>query len=396
MTIDELLTHSKKTYIAKIGNTFLVSPMSEESVETMSTQEVDKCFREFPDEMIKCLKNTPNVVNYSPDMDSELMGSFYIKEEKNGEPPIKVYEVSGLAPDFFDYINFQVIWPSKNQEVPSWYSGQVVESFNIIYDGVLFLTFGESTSIGDTSYAWQFGLEAMKIIRTCFEKSNLWEVTKIGPIMLHPAIYFVFLDDKVELTLPTTRVRNNDLYIFFRYQNVSASEQAILDFFDSVKYEMKEHYGNLVLRKEIMDTEMEFRKKFLALGSAHQKLLSSSSWSPASIKKRYGYTKQLRDNIREAYQVYVDLMDLQAFIIQERNSNQTRLLQNNFLKEIAYYFEEELSDVGKTDFSPILQGLRFFEEETRMVMTGRSNLQAALIGAIVASAIYAIAWVLLG
>ena len=396
MTIDELLSRSKKAYIAKIGNTFLVSPMSEDIAERMPSQELDKYFAEFPSEMIKCLKNTPNVVKYSPDMDSELMGSFYIKEEKNIEPAIKVYEVSGLVPNFFDYINFQVIWPSKNQEVPSWYSGQVIESFNIIYDGVLFLTFGESTSIRDTSYAWQFGLEAMKIIRTCFEKSNLWEVTKIGPIMLHPAIYFVFLDDKVELTLPTTRVRNNDLYIFFRYQNDSASEQAILDFFDSVKYEMKEHYGNLILRKEIMDTETEFRKKFLALGSAHQNLLSLSSWSPASIKKRYGYTKQLRDSIREAYQVYVDLMDLQAFIIQERNSNQTSLLQNNFLKKIAYYFEEELSDVGKTDFSPILQGLRFFEEETRMMTTARSNLQAALIGGLVGAVIYAIASALLG
>lgn len=396
MNIDELLAHSKRTYIAKIGNTFLVSLMAEETAESVSTQEMDKYFIEFPGEMIKCLKNTPNVAKYSPDMDSELVGCFYVKKEENKEPKIKVYEVSGLVPNFFDYVSFQVIWPSKNQEVPSWYSGEVIETFHIIYDGAIFLAFGESDSVGDSSDAWQFGLEAMKIIKSCFEESNLWEVTKIGPIMLHPAIYFIFLDDKVELTLPTTRVRDNDIYIFFRYQNGTSSERAILDFFDSVKHDMKEHYGNLMLRKEIMDTEMEFRKKFITLGLAHQKLLGLSSWNPASIKKRYGYTKQLRDGIREAYQVYVDLMDLQVFITQERNRIQTTLLQNNFLKEIAYYFDEELSDVGKTDFSPILQGMRFLEEETRTVTITRSNLQAAFIGALVAAVIYAITSALLG
>ena len=66
------------------------------------------------------------------------------------------------------------------------------------------------------------------------------------------------------------------------------------------------------------------------------------------------------------------------------------------LKELANYFDDLISDVGKTDFSPILQGVRFVEEETRMVTTVRSNMQAALIGALIASAIYVIASALLG
>ena len=397
MTIDELLTHSKKEYIAKIGNTFLTSPMPEVTAESMSPQELDKCFQEFPPEMLRCLKNTPNVMNYSPHMDSELMGSFYIKEEhefKEQEP--KTFEVSGLVPNFFDHINFQVMWPRKNQEVPSWYSGEAVEIFNIIYDGAIFLAFGESSSVGDTSYAWQFGLEAMKIIKSCFGESNLWELTKIGPIMLHPAIFFVFLDNKIEIDLPTTRVRDNELYIFFPYQSDSSSEQTILDFFDSVAYEVKEHHGNLLFRKEIMDTEIGFRRKFETVGLAHQNLMALNSWNPANFKKRCGYIRQLRDGIREAYAIYVDLMDMQASIIEERSRIKTRLLQNKFLEKIANYFDDLLSDVGKTDFSPILQGLRFLEEETRMVTIGRSNLQAALIGGFVGAAIYAIASAFLG
>jgi hypothetical protein len=63
---------------------------------------------------------------------------------------------------------------------------------------------------------------------------------------------------------------------------------------------------------------------------------------------------------------------------------------------MANYFDDLLSDVGQTDFSPILQGLRFLEEETRMVSTVRANLQAALIGALIGAIIYAIVSVLLG
>lgn len=397
MNVEEFLTYSKKKYIAKIGNTFLISPMSEEIAESMSPQELDRCFLEFPSEMIRCLKDTPNVVNYSPDMKPELMGSFYIKEEPEfKEHEIKTFEVSGLAPNFFDYIYFQALWLRKNQDVPSWYSGEVVEAFHIVYDGAIFLAFSESSSIGDSSYAWQFGLEAMRIIKSCFEKSNVWKITKIGPIMLHPAVYFVFLDDEVELTLPITRVKDSDLYIFFPYQNDSSSEQTILDLFASVAYEVKEHYGNLLLRKEIMDTEIEFRRKFETLCSLHRNVVKSNSWNPVATKKRYSHIRQLRDGIREAYEIYVSLMDIQASVTQERTHCRARLAQHQFLRTIANYFDEQLSDVGWTDFSPILQGLRFLEEETRMVSTVRSNLRAALIGALAAAVIYALVSAFLG
>jgi hypothetical protein len=397
ISIEELLTHSKKTFIAKIGNTFLVSPMSEETAESMSSKEMEKCFVKFPDEIIKCLKNTPNVVKHSQKMDTETSGCFYIEEEeKDPERVIEVYEVSGLVPNFLDYSKFQVIWPSKNQDIPSWYSGKVVETFNIIYDGAIFLAFGESDSVGDSSYAWQFGLEAMKIIKSCFEGSESWKLTKIGPIMLHPAIYFVFLDNMVDLTLPTTRVRDNDLFVFFPYHNGISSEQAIENFFFSVAYDVKEHHGNLILRQEVMNAEIEFRKNFVSIGTVHQKLLNTSAWNPINIKKRYSYTRQLRDGIREAYQLYVDLMDIEASFVEARRNLQTTLLQNRFLKELADYFDSIVGDVGKDDFSPILQGLRFFEEETRMMAMTRSNLQAAIIGGFIGAAIYAIASLLLG
>jgi hypothetical protein len=318
MNVEELLKYSKKKYIAKIGNTFLVSPMSEDIAESMSHQQLDKHFQEFPSEMIRCLKDMPNVVNYSPDMSPKLMGAFCIRQETEfKEHKIKTFEVSGLVPDFFDHINFQVMWPCKNQEIPSWYSEEVIETFNIIYDGAIFLAYGEDSLVGDTSYAWQFGLEAMKIIKSCFEKSNLWKVAKIGPIMLHPAIYFAFLDDGIELALPTTRMREDDLYVFFPYQKGGSPEQVIENFFDSVIYEVKEHHGNLLLRKEIMDAEMGFRRQFATLCSLHQNVIKSTSWNPIAIKKRYSHVKQLRDDIREAYEMYVNLMDMQASIAQE-------------------------------------------------------------------------------
>ncbi len=391
MTIEELLSHSKKQYIAKIGNTFLVSPASKDIAESMSREELDKRFVEFPSEMIKCLNNTPNVVSCSRNMAPELIGSLYVEEERNREEGISVYDVSGFVPNFFDCIKFQAIWPRKNQEIPAWYSGEVLETFNILYDGAIFLVFGETSSIGDRWYAWQFGLEAMKIIKSCFEQSELWQVTKIGPIMLHPAIYFTFVDDEVELSSPTAMASDNDLYVFFPFQNGGAPEEHIEEFFYSVGHAIKEHHGNLLLRHEIMTTEIDFRSKFQTLSLAHQNLLALSSWNPRDMIKRSANLRQLREGIRQAYEIYVTLMDLHAAMTQERRQFKAQVLQNTFLREMWNYFDELVSDVAKTDFSPLLQGVRFFEEETRTVTTGRSNLQAALVGALVASVIYAIA-----
>lgn len=397
MTIDELLAHSKKEYIAKIGNTFLVSPMSEEIAESISPRELDKYFQECPSEMIRCLKNTPNVVEYSSDMNSELLGGFCIKKEEHefeGQEP-KTFEVSGLAPNFSDHINFQVMWPRKNQDVPSWYSGEVAETFHILYDGVIFLAFGDNF-VGDRSYAWQFGLEAMKIIKCCFERSTLWKVIATGPIMLHPALYFVFLDPKIDLTFPNSRESHGDLYVFFPYQNDTACEFTVRQFFHSVAYEVKGHYGNQLLREEIMKTELNFRRQFETLCSLHRNVVKPNSWNPVATKKRYSHIGQVRNGIREAYELYVNLMDMQAGITQERTCCRARLAQHQFLRPMASYFDEQLSDVGQTDFSPILQGLRFLEEETRMISTIRSNLQAALIGALAAAIIYALVSVFLG
>lgn len=394
MTMDELLAHSKKKYIAKLGNTFLVSPISENAVESISDNELDKLFSDFRDEMLRCLKNEPNITKCSSEMDSELMGSFYIQEiedAKGKEQKIQVFNKTGIAPNYFDYIEFQAVWPKKNQDVLPWYSGTVIETFHIIYDGAIFIAFGETNSIGEGAYTWQFGLEAMKIIELCFNKSELWEITKIGPIMFHPDIYFVFIDKDVVSTLPTTFISNNDLYVFFPYKDASSCEMDIEDFFSTVSYPLKEQIGSLILRKECMYTEMEFNRKFEALASVHKKLLNLNSWNPVNLGKRFNYVNQLRNGIREAYEIYVELMDMQASLTQERSRTQTTLLKNKFLKELAEYFDEQISDVGKTDFSPILQGFRFLEEETRMVTTIRSNLQSALIGALVASAIYAIA-----
>jgi len=373
-----------------------VSPMSEETVESMSPKEVDKCFVEFPGEMIKCLKNTPNVINYSPDMESKLIGSFYIEERKLEEEEPKTFEVSGVAPNFFDNINFQVMWPRKNQEVPSWYWGEAVETFNIIYDGAIFLAFGESTAVGDGAYTWEFGKEAMKIIRSCFSKSSLFQVTSIGPIMLHPAIYFIFLDPSVGMTLPTTDIKDDDLYVFFRYESEGDCQVMVQHFFDSVAYQVKEHIGNELVRVEILETEEKFRNKFETLPPLHRGLLEMNSWNPVNIPRRYSYTRQLREGICECYELYVELMDLQAYINEQRSRYMSDISKHHFLALLADYFEDQLSDVGKTDLSPILQGLQFFGDETRMVMTGRSSLLAALIGALVASAIYAIASALLG
>jgi len=405
MNIEELLTHSKKKYIAKIGNSFLVLPVSKDALKSTRRQELERLFEGFTDEMTKCLKDTPNIVSYSvveSQVKPKLVGAFRIEEAnvveigKDGMLENKE-EVNGIAPDFLlQHIKFQALWPRKNQDVPPWHSGEVVETFHLVYDGAIFLAFGESSSIGNRADPWRFGLEAMKIIKSCFERSTLWKVATIGPIMLHPALSFVFFDPKIDLTFPATEAKDGDLYIFFPYQDDATCVFVVEQFFNSIARDIKSYYRDEILRGKILETEFNFRSQFETLCGFHQSAVKRRPWNPIAERKRSGYTRQLRDGIREAYQLYVRLMEMQASIVQRRPRHRTRLTQHQFLNPIADYFDEQLSDVGQTDFSPILQGLRFLEEETRMVSTVRSNLQAALIGALIGAIISAIVSAFLG
>jgi hypothetical protein len=379
--------------------------MSKDALKSTRRQELERIFEGFPEEMTKCLKDTPNIVSYSDvrsQVEPELVGVFRIEEAnvieigKDGILEDKE-EVNGIAPDFLlRHIKFQALWPRKNQDVPPWHSGEVVETFHLVYDGAIFLAFGESSSIGNRAYSWCFGLEAMKIIKSCFERSTWWKVATIGPIMLHPALYFVFLNPEIDLTFPASETKNGDLYIFFPYQDDATCASVVERFFNSIERDIKSYYGDEILREKILKTIFNFRRQFETLCGFHQSALTRRSWNPIADRKRSGYTRQLRDGIREAYQLYVQLMDMQASIVQRRPRHRARLTQHQFLNPMADYFDEQLSDVGQTDFSPILQGLRFLEEETRMVSTVRSNLQAALIGALVGAIIYALVSAFLG
>lgn len=391
MNVKELLPYSKKEYIAKIGNTFLLYPISEDKISSISREEVQSYFEKFPDEIRQCLNKVPNVIEYSEDMTAEMIGHFSMTKEATVEE-----KVSGVAPNFSDSISFKVMWPRKNQNMPSWYSGDVIETFHIIYDGAIFLAFGEGTSVSHRAYSWEFGREAMGILKSCFENSNLCEVATLGPIMLHPAIYFVFLDPSVEETLPATTLENNDLYVFFPYESDSGCETMVQDFFNSVAYRVKEYYGNELVRIGIINTEEKFRSKFEALLSLHQSLLKINLWNPINVIKRYSCTRHLRNGIREAYELYIRLMDMQAYINERRSRYLSDIAKHRFLAPLVDYFNGQLSDVGKTDFTPVLQGIRFLEEETRMVTVTRSAFQSALIGGLVGAVIYVIASALLG
>jgi len=129
MTLEELLAYKKKAYIARIGNMCLVSPMTEKAYELKSMNEIEEVLKKFPQEMINCLKDAPNVISYSEDMDPELCGCFMINEKERDQEVSRVTGlkiVNGVVPDFFDCVNFQVMWPLKNQKFASYRTKEVV------------------------------------------------------------------------------------------------------------------------------------------------------------------------------------------------------------------------------------------------------------------------------
>jgi hypothetical protein len=83
-------------------------------------------------------------------------------------------------------------------------------------------------------------------------------------------------------------------------------------------------------------------------------------------------------------------MTFQRDIEQDRIKLTSELKETPLLEPLGQYLDSNLSDVSKLELSPVLQGIRFFEDETRSVMSERSTLVSALIGAIIGSAIYAI------
>jgi len=253
------------------------------------------------------------------------------------------------------------------------------------------MAFGESSIIGNSTYTWDFGKESIAILQSCFQKTDHWNLTQIGPIMLHFTIYFLFVDNTVGVDLPIVQTKDGDIYVFFPYRTDIPAEETIELFFRSVVYPVKNHYGDLLIREEIIYANEDFRNKFKGLLLHHRHILGTTEWNPIDIIKRNNHARQLRDGIREAYMLYTDIMQMTQNLAYQKNCQHTRLMQDEFLVGLNDYFIDQFSDVGNEDYSPMLQGLRFLEEEARLATTFWSNLQAAVIGALVASVVYLIA-----
>jgi len=375
----ELISRSKKRYIARIGNTLLARQVAEAPRDNASRDEVLKILAEFPDEMERCLKQASNVTHYSNEMKARVRGRW--PAEMVGFFTRKTEDAIRVTPNFFGHMSFQAVWPRKNQEFTAWYSGEVVENFNILYDGSTFLAFGEAPSRVTRQYTWNFGEEAMKIIRATFEASKSWELTTVGPIMLHPSVHFLFVDPIPDTLLPAAKEVDRALYVFFPFESNENCEDEIRRFFRSVSRPVKQHYASELLREQLIIGRTRLTRLFETMGSTHQTLFGSSSWNPLHINRRRTYQRQLRADIRESYQLHVELIAGQSAIRERRLESQKELSQHEFLAPLATYFDELISDVENVELSPIIQGVRFFEDEARSMALQRATVEAAVLGA---------------
>ncbi|MFC2020960.1 hypothetical protein ACFLU1_04115 [Chloroflexota bacterium] len=117
--------------MGKFGNSLLLHPLSESAFISMASEDdfrtkMDELFSEYPEKILTSLKNTPNVTKYTQEFNPKTQGSLFLQEDKtkDGNPP-------GVIPLFLQNLQFEVIWPAKNQDIPSRYKGQVIENFHI-------------------------------------------------------------------------------------------------------------------------------------------------------------------------------------------------------------------------------------------------------------------------
>ncbi|MFC2020959.1 hypothetical protein ACFLU1_04110 [Chloroflexota bacterium] len=228
----------------------------------------------------------------------------------------------------------------------------------------------------------------MKIIGVCFEKQDSLKIVSIGPIMVHSAIRFIFIDASQIVSFPTSILEDNTLFVIFPYVDEKTCIEDINYFYISVNNEITDWYLGEHTRIELIDKQGDFRDHFLKLPTLHKSLINMNFWNPVNVINRLSTTRDMRNSIRDCYQTYVDIMDYNTHLLNSISSLCENISTNPFFFPLESYFRDQLSDVCNQDFSPMLQGIRFFEEETRSILSGRSALSAALIGAIVASLLY--------
>lgn len=388
MNTAEILSKSKERYFARIGCLMLLR------------QEPN--FAGFRDEMINCLKDSPIVPEAPSRGDQNINDVLRVTDATAGSgvlavPPAtesrpfvdfeygqKLGEklLSGHAPVYEDALEFEAIWPAKNQFVPDWYDGPVLERFRILYDGASFVTLSPIEDPPGRSYLWTFGREAMRILDTVFSTCEAWQVGTIGPTPIYPGFHFVFVD---ETDLPTelTAKIDRDVWIVLpdrtRERNLAATTAAM----DSIRSAVICHYETVAARSRFFDASGDLTTAISELGETHREILTQNSWLPTNYLRRLRQLRSIRLTLNDAYHAYIRTIEARSNVDQWQKLADSQFNQSPFLAPVSDYTSETVEDVFAMDEAHQLQALRFFEEESRSMGLQTATVQSAIAWALI-------------
>jgi len=379
----DTLRRARVRYLAKVGSLFVVGRRGladlQDSAEA-ARRDGMPLLEGFAEELSKRFNDAPFVssVLRAPDRDDPC-----------AIIPVHTDEATGYAPEYFVPFVLRVHWPRKNQDVPSWYTGEVIEDFVIAYSGFAFACLGRVSDQLDAPYSFEFGREAIKVLETALAPSDKWVITRMGPTPMHPDFYLAYLPDE-GLPSPAVQTLGDDVVAFLRFR----SDDACLD--DSVSYlesgmpAVRSFYESLLTRSEFLTSVEKLFGGFSELAELHKELLALSVWNPRAIPSRLSTIRRMRTLLMQTYETHVELTEQRSALTEDLRWVREHFSRTAFLAPVLPYVEEMTSDVFAMDVSHILQAVRFLEEECRSASNQRAAIDAAAIGAVVGGAVGAV------
>jgi hypothetical protein len=305
-------------------------------------------------------------------------------------------EVEGIAPAFmFGYFALQVALPRKNQDLPLDYEGDVIEDFDVIYDGITFCAIapapaeaGEILVPFYKPYDQHFGEQVARLMKQALSKSEKFRPVVLSPSPVHPCMRVVVCLDPArdETALHVSAEPcGSDIRVTAVAAKAHWSADEVAKRVADMALGYLSHFYEMRQLCAHVDLTLEAIVARLQSAAASYSRLTSVRWWQLWRVSRFELIRSIRCEIGAALERHVFLTSLQLALA-ARADFCTRLLdESRVLGPRGPYFRAQLQEAPEWHVDSVLRALRFYEEETRTSLTAEVAMLAALIAAVVSA-----------
>lgn len=293
---------------------------------------------------------------------------------------------------FGDCVVFRTHWPRKNQEMlfAEAYRGPVVEEFLVAFNGFVFAVAGACDAPLPQAYNYEFGREGRRILQTILGPSELWDIELIGPTPMRPMVYVCLADDPsawtTEFPLVQEEPWTESLEVLQRAPGLEPLDQ-VGDVVRSLLPAAFAHFRSLVAEAQFITRQDVMDLLFQEARRAYAEIVSVPPWDARRWVARARAARTLKACVSECYGTYVDLTEDRRETARWVQRAEQQFGQHPLLAPHQEYCSKEVEDIFRWSGGHLLEGLRFYSEESRSQGLEVATVQAALLGAAIAGGI---------